>query len=261
MMLESMSRLAGQNHADEQLEVAVSAAIERDVTGEWIDPKNPAADIKQDKSLIKTHAESTELLDGELDALRSFCTIKISKMHEQLHFKQADGGKSRKPQPGFTVKKRETSDLNCIVPDQLMNRIRLKNIRETVKQVTEAQLHESSVCPDCQKKQAELAKIAFVRRKKMLMESALIQEKLEEQIYSRDVLTHIGEALESFPKPSEDPRNLWQRLKGQGGIITGFQLNLCPLCHGKLEARAAGGGEKEGCEVTIERSKIKLGYL
>ncbi|XP_064934132.1 uncharacterized protein C8orf48 homolog isoform X2 [Columba livia] len=162
----------------------------------------------------RNHAETTELLDGELDALRSFCTIKISKMRQQLHSKQADGGKSRKLQPGFTAKKQETSDLNCIVPDQLMNRIRLKNIRETVKQVTEAQLHESSVCPDCQKKQAELAKIAFLRRKKVLMESALIQEKLEEQIYSRDVLTRIGEALESFPKPSEDPRNLWQRLKG-----------------------------------------------
>lgn len=79
--------------------------------------------------------ETTELLDGELDALRSFCTIKISKMRQQLHSKQADGGKSRKLQPGFTAKKQETSDLNCIVPDQLMNRIRLKNIRETVKQV------------------------------------------------------------------------------------------------------------------------------
>jgi len=31
----------------------------------------------------------------------------------------------------------------------------------------------------------------------------------------QDVLTLIGEALRSFPKPSEDPRNLWQRLKGQ----------------------------------------------
>ncbi|KAF1659278.1 hypothetical protein FQA23_0002841, partial [Aptenodytes patagonicus] len=51
--------------------------------------------------------------------------------------------------------------------------------------VTEAQIHESSVCPDCQKKKAELAKTTFLRRKKMLMESALIQEKLEEQIYSR----------------------------------------------------------------------------
>ncbi|KFU91150.1 Uncharacterized protein C8orf48, partial [Chaetura pelagica] len=97
----------------------------------------------------------------------------------------------------------------CIVPDHLMNRIHLKNIRETLKQVTEAEIHDSSVCPDCQKKEAELAQVAFLRRKKVLMESALIQEKLEEQIYSRDVLTILGEALRSLPKPSEDPRNLW----------------------------------------------------
>ncbi|KGL90088.1 Uncharacterized protein C8orf48, partial [Charadrius vociferus] len=76
-------------------------------------------------------------------------------------------------------------------------------------QVTETQIHESSVCPDCQKKKGELAKITFLRRMKILMESALIQEKLEEHIYSNDVLTHIGEALGSFPKPSEDPRDLW----------------------------------------------------
>lgn len=31
----------------------------------------------------------------------------------------------------------------------------------------------------------------------------------------QDVLTLIGEALRSFPKPSEDPKNLWQKLKGQ----------------------------------------------
>ncbi|XP_075291269.1 uncharacterized protein C8orf48 homolog isoform X2 [Opisthocomus hoazin] len=161
----------------------------------------------------QNHADITELLDGELDALQSFCTVKISKMRQQLISKQANGGKSRKLQHGFTAKKPEREDLNCVVPDRLMNRIRLKNSRETAKQVTEAQIHEPSVCPDCQKQKAELAEVAFLRQKKSLMESALIQEKLEEQIYSRDVLTLIGEALRSFPKPSEDPRNLWQRLK------------------------------------------------
>ncbi|KFO82020.1 Uncharacterized protein C8orf48, partial [Cuculus canorus] len=75
-------------------------------------------------------------------------------------------------------------------------------------QVTEAQIHGSSVCPDCQKLQAELAKITFLRQKKVFMESALIQEKLEEQIYCRAVLTRIGDVLRSFTKPSEDPRNL-----------------------------------------------------
>ncbi|KFO88097.1 Uncharacterized protein C8orf48, partial [Buceros rhinoceros silvestris] len=97
----------------------------------------------------------------------------------------------------------------CFVPERLMNRIHLKNIRETMTQVTEAQIHEPSECPDCQKKEAELAQITFLRQKKTLMESALIQEKSEEQIYFMDVLTHTGETLRSFPKPSEEPRSLW----------------------------------------------------
>lgn len=52
-------------------------------------------------------------------------------------------------------------------------------------QVTEAQVHRSSQCPDCKKKKAELAEITFLRQKKALVERALLQEKLEEQIYAR----------------------------------------------------------------------------
>ncbi|XP_064374149.1 uncharacterized protein C8orf48 homolog isoform X2 [Dromaius novaehollandiae] len=222
-VLERISQLAGQNHADEQSEIAESAAIEGDFLGKWIDLlKNKETGIKQDKSIIKTQAEIAEVPDGEVDALCSFCTIKISKMHHQLISKRSSGGKPRKLQHGFTPKKSEkseTSDLNCIVPLQLMNRIRLKNIRETMKQVTEAVLHKSSLCPDCKKKKAELTKTTFLRQKKTLVERALLQEKLEEQIYSKDALTLIGETLRSFPKLSEDPRNLWQRLKEKGQKI------------------------------------------
>lgn len=77
----------------------------------------------------------SELSDEELDALRSFCTKKISGMHQQLISKQTNGDKPRKLQLGLTAKKLDTSDLSCVVPDGLMNRIRLKNIRETIKQV------------------------------------------------------------------------------------------------------------------------------
>ncbi|XP_014811503.1 PREDICTED: uncharacterized protein C8orf48 homolog isoform X2 [Calidris pugnax] len=182
-------------------------------------------------------AERSELWDGELDALGSFCTVRISGLRWQLLSERARGAKSRKPHHGFMAQKPETSDRNRVVPHRLINRIRLKNIRETVKQVTEAQMHESSVCPDCQKKEAELAKITFLRRTKILMESGLIQEKLEEQVYSSDVLTRIGEALGSFPKPSEDPRNLWQRLKEclTGCSDSGFHF---PPINGKLKSNA-----------------------
>ncbi|XP_027561277.1 uncharacterized protein C8orf48 homolog isoform X5 [Neopelma chrysocephalum] len=218
-VLESTSWLAGQSHAEEQSGVD-SAALERVAIGKWIDAmgrwrdlKNKEAEVKQDNSVRKTHGEIPELFDGELDALRSFCTRKINGMNQQLSPEQANTGKARKLQDGVPAGKTGTRDGNCIVPGRLMNRILLENTRETVKQVTEAQIHEASSCPDCQKKEAELARIAFVRQKKALMEGALIQEKLEEQIYSRDMLTLLGEALRSFPKPSEDPRALWQRLK------------------------------------------------
>ncbi|XP_048815167.1 uncharacterized protein C8orf48 homolog [Lagopus muta] len=224
---ESMLWLAGQSHTEEQSEVVDSAAAERDFIGKLIDVlKNKEAGIKQDKFVIKTHAEVTELSEEELDALQSFCIIKIRRVLQELISEQASGGKSRKQQRGFTSKASEASDLNCIVPHQLMNRIRLKNIRETIKQVTEAQVHKSSLCPDCKKKKAELAKITFLRQKKILMERALLREKLEEQIYSRDVLTLIGETLRSFPKLSEDPRNLWQKLKGKAEGMTAFCEHL-----------------------------------
>ncbi|XP_040427803.1 uncharacterized protein C8orf48 homolog isoform X2 [Cygnus olor] len=238
--LEGTSCLTGQNHTDEQSEVVGSAAVERYFMRKWMDVlKNKEAAIKQGKSVSKTHSEVTELPDEELDALRSFCTVKIRRMHQGLISKQASGVRSRKLQHGFTSKKSETSDLNCTVPGQLMNRIRLKNIGETVKQVTEAQVHQSSQCPDCTKKKAELAEITFLRQKKALVESALLQEKLEEQIYSRDALTLIGETLRSFPKLSDDPRNLWQRLKDKGGTryaqCAGVWVKIQLLTHPQIQ--------------------------
>ncbi|XP_033919331.1 uncharacterized protein C8orf48 homolog [Melopsittacus undulatus] len=217
----STEDLKGSAMSGEQSEVADSAAAQRELVEHWIGLISKKSGIKQDRSVIKTHAEISELSDEELDALRSFCTKKVNGMRQQLISKQTNGGKSRKLHMGLTAKEPDTNDLSCIVPDGLMNRIRLKNIRETVKQVTEAQIHDPSVCPDCQEKEAELAKITFCRRKKVLMESALIQEKLEEQFYFRDTLTLLGEALGSLPKPSEDPRNLRQRLRDKGCIEFG----------------------------------------
>ncbi|XP_066415905.1 uncharacterized protein C8orf48 homolog [Molothrus aeneus] len=211
--LESSASLAGQSAAEEEFEAVDPAAVERaaigkwiDAMGKWIDLKNKDTGIRPDKSVLRTPAGAAGLCQGELRALSRFCSSRISSMQQaqkgsRLHW----GGPARQT---------ETAE-SCAVPAQLMNRILLENTREAVKQVTEAEIHEVSTCPDCQQKEAELAKVAFLRQKKTLLEGALIQEKLEEQFYSRDMLTLLGEALRSFPKPSEDPRDLWQRLKGQ----------------------------------------------
>ncbi|KAM9373766.1 uncharacterized protein C8orf48 homolog [Phaethornis superciliosus] len=282
----------GKKMQSEQSEVEDSASAGRDVMGEWIDLENEEARVKQDKSVSKTHAvkrreecttwgnqtsaksssgavigtERTELSGRELDALQSFCTVKIRKMHQQLILEQGNGGQPRKLQHGSMAEKPQPSDLNCTVPDQLMNRLHLKNIRETLKQVAEGQIHDSSVCPDCQEKRAELAKISFLRRKKFLLESVLTQQKLEEQMYSRDVLTRLGEALRSFPKPSEDPRSLWQRLKGQkmyslkvGNTTQGhqglgeFPVGSCVLNPGAVHMTLAASDEWGGGLIFLQR--------
>uniref|UniRef100_A0A8D2PGE0 Uncharacterized protein n=1 Tax=Zosterops lateralis melanops TaxID=1220523 RepID=A0A8D2PGE0_ZOSLA len=210
--LEISSSLPGQSPAEE-VSGAVEPAVERaaigrwiDALGKWIDLKNKDTGIRPDKSVPRAPAGVTELSPGEVEALRGFCSRRISRMQQE------QGEKCRKLRWGIPARQTETGD-SCAVPAQLMDRILLENTREAVKQVTEAEIHEVSTCPECQQKRAELAKVAFLRQKKTLLEGALIQRKLEEQFYSRDMLTLLGEALRSFPKPSEDPRDLWQRLK------------------------------------------------
>ncbi|XP_063272780.1 uncharacterized protein C8orf48 homolog isoform X3 [Prinia subflava] len=208
--LESSLSLAGQSPAEEESE-AVDPAVERAAIGKWIDAmgkwiglKNKDTGISPDKPVIRTPAGVPGWSRGELGALGAFCSRRISGMRRAR--------KDRALHWAVPARQTGTGDPRA-VPAQLMNRILLENTREAVKQVTEAEIHEASTCPDCQQKKAELAKVAFLRQKKTLLESALIQEKLEEQFYSRDMLTLLGEALRSFPKPSEDPRDLWQRLK------------------------------------------------
>ncbi|XP_014732713.1 PREDICTED: uncharacterized protein C8orf48 homolog [Sturnus vulgaris] len=199
--LGSSSSQAGQSPAEEE-----SEAVERAATGKWMDVKNKDTGIRPDKFAITAPAAIPAFSPEELDALRSFCSSRISRMQQE------QAGKCRKLQWKMPARKSESGNC-CDVPAQLLNRILLENTRQAVKQVTEAEIHETSTCPECQHKEAELARAAFLRHKKNLLESALIQEKLEEHLYSRDMLTLLGEALRSLPKPSED---LWQKLKDQG---------------------------------------------
>ncbi|XP_064569069.1 uncharacterized protein C8orf48 homolog [Zonotrichia leucophrys gambelii] len=215
--LESSASLAGQSAAEEEFEAVDPAAVERaaigkwiDAMGKWMDLKNKDTGIRPDKSAITTPAGVSGLSQAELGALGRFCSSRISSIQQQ---QQQQARRARRLHCRATARQAEPAQ-PCAVPAQLMNRILLENTREALKQVTEAEIHEVSTCPGCQQKEAELAKVAFLRQKKTLLEGALIQEKLEEQFYSRDMLTLLGEALRSFPKPSEDPRDLWQRLKG-----------------------------------------------
>ncbi|XP_077163814.1 uncharacterized protein C8orf48 homolog [Paroedura picta] len=178
---------------------------ERPSTGlaEWASkPSNAGA------ALIKT----TEAPEEELEAIRSFCALKINQL---CHLPRSAPSKVQKRNNrghGFTSEKFLMHEMNHIVLGQLVNRLYLKNFKEIVKQLAEMEMHQPSQCPECEKKRAELAEEAFLRRKRTLLEGGFLQDKLEEHIYTKDALVLIGEIHQSLPKLSEDPGNIWQKL-------------------------------------------------
>lgn len=202
----------------EELEVLDSSELRRDLMRKWI-------------TLLKDNQTNTQLVkraigpdDGEaltgfsevsedaLGALQSFCAVKINQLCQPPNSIQPKRNKRSAQRHGSAPEKPLACKSNCIVLDQLVNRLHLQNIKETMKQLAGAEMHQPSRCPHCQKKKAELAEDAFLRRKKTLLENVLLEEKLEERIYTKDSLTLIGEIHKSLPKLSEDPRDIWQKL-------------------------------------------------
>ncbi|KAF7244905.1 hypothetical protein EYD10_09005 [Varanus komodoensis] len=213
---ESPCQSSSQDEEVEQdSELLDSEPVEEHLTRRWIrtlksNRTNTGVAIEQNNgaALTRTAGESEE----ELGALRSFCATRINQL---CHPPSAAPVKIKRnhPRRGSTLEKPLQCDLNLTVPEQLVNRLHLRNIEETMKQLAGADMHQPSRCPHCLGKRAELAKAAFLRRRKALMEEALLQEKLDEHLYTKDSLTLIGEIHKILPNLSEDPRNIWQKQK------------------------------------------------
>ncbi|XP_061454872.1 uncharacterized protein C8orf48 homolog isoform X3 [Rhineura floridana] len=212
---ESTWQSSSQNDEEEEPEVLDSTAV-REYLSRWICLLKDNRASKQAKSVTEPDNRITEVSEEELIALQSFCAIKINQLCHVSTSTPLKRNKRNYQRHRFTSEKPLTCDLNCTVPEQLMNRLHLKNIKETLKQITDAEMHQPSRCLHCTKKRAELAQDIFLRRRKTLMEEVLLQEKLEECMYTKDALTLIGEIHRSLPKLSEDPKNIWQELNESG---------------------------------------------
>lgn len=156
--------------------------------------------------------EITPVSDEQMHALQTFCTVKINLMHRRATSKGKKSSRHKKLQLRSDVKPSEIDAINGPAPDELLNRIHLKNVMATLKQAANVRQHVPSRCPDCNRKRAELAQSAFLKRKKTLLESLLLQEKIDEHLHTKDFLTFIGEAHRGLPRLSDDPRIIWKRL-------------------------------------------------
>ncbi|XP_004382867.1 uncharacterized protein C8orf48 homolog [Trichechus manatus latirostris] len=168
--------------------------------------------------------EISRVSDKELNALQSFCNVKISLMHGRLNYKEVKSSRGKKMQLGPDAEDPAIDAWKCAAPDELSNRIYLKNTRATLQQVLAAKQHVSPQCHHCNSKRAELAQSAFLEQKKTLLESLLLQQKIDEHLHTKDFLTFIGEAHKSLPRLSDDPRLIWKRLTEKTQIrYSGFE--------------------------------------
>ncbi|XP_073493998.1 LOW QUALITY PROTEIN: uncharacterized protein C8orf48 homolog [Phyllobates terribilis] len=140
-------------------------------------------------------------------ALQSFCALKIK------HLRQPPKNHRHKKDKLLTHPRKAISICqSCPVPQEMMSRLELQLMTETINQVIRTEMHDPAACPDCCKKRAELAKCQFIRLRKTKLEADLLHKKLEEDKCSKDLVTFIGEILQTLPKPSEDRAAVWQRL-------------------------------------------------
>ncbi|XP_032185175.1 uncharacterized protein C8orf48 homolog [Mustela erminea] len=235
-------------YRDRQSELSDCPNNEKKFTRKWINHlRGKKTNSGQRQWDTKLQTETTRVSDEELNALRSFCDIKINLIYHRANSKEKKGSRPKRLQLRLDAEVSEKEDLNCTVPDELLNRIYLKNMRTTPKQVETAKQHISSWCPHCNRKRAELAQSAFLRQKKTLLESLLLQEKIDKHLYTKDFLTRIGDAhQEGFPRLSDDPRIIWKRLNEKSRIrYDGFErsdreqmrLNEKSACHSPFLCR------------------------
>lgn len=196
---------------------------EKKLTKKWINYlKDKETNYERNKPETKLQTEITRLSDEELNALQSFCTTKINLIHHKVDSKKKSK-RHKKLQFRSYPDPSEINALTCTVPDELLNRIHFENVRTTLKQVAAAKQHISSRCPNCIRKKAELAQSAFLKQKTTLLESHLLQEKIDEHLHTTDFLTHVGEAHRGLPRLSDDPKIIWKRLKEKTQIgYSGF---------------------------------------
>ncbi|XP_059992280.1 uncharacterized protein C8orf48 homolog [Lagenorhynchus albirostris] len=212
-------------YGDNQSEFSHFKNNEKKLSRKWINNlKGKEMNSGQYQPDTKLETEITQASLEELNALQSFCTVKINLIHHSATSKGKKSSRHKKLQLGSDAEAPEVDALNCTVPDELLNRIYFKNMRTTPNEVVTAKQHISSRCPNCNRKRAELAQSAFLKQKKTSLESLLLQEKIDEHLHMKDFLTLIGEIHQSLPRLSDDPRIIWERLKEKSQIgYSGFE--------------------------------------
>ncbi|XP_026534344.1 uncharacterized protein C8orf48 homolog [Notechis scutatus] len=215
-----LTESAWQSPCQKDEELLDSAYVGESLTRKWISLlKGNRTIVERSKPSIESDTALPgipEFSEKELGVLQSFCASKINHLHHQRTSEPLRRNSRKEQRPGMVSRRQPMGGGNFAVPSELVNRLHLKSLQETMKKLAENEMHQPSQCPFCTKKRAEFAKVEFLRRKKTILDNILLQEKLEDYMYTKDSLTLIGEIHKNLPKLSEDPSNIWQELNKRG---------------------------------------------
>lgn len=206
------SQPSRSEYGDHQSELSDFKANVKKLSRKWIhNLKGKETKSEQYRADTKYQTEITQASLEELNALQSFCTVKVNLIHHRAELSTGEKGQQyKKLCLDLEAEAPEVDTLKCTVPDLALNRIYFENMR-TPKQWGQLKQHIFLVSRLYQKR-AELAQSAFLKQKKTLLESLLLQEKIDEHLNTKDFLTLVREAHQSSPRLSDDPRRIWDRL-------------------------------------------------
>ncbi|XP_059832957.1 uncharacterized protein C8orf48-like [Hypanus sabinus] len=166
----------------------------------------------QKKKCTESCGESIQPILIESAPVQKYCSMKIDQIQQRIQQEQSEPNKYGMQHLTKPLGRETAPQQNCIVPQHLINRVRLKYITETVKQIVQTNVHQPSRCAACLKEISKLAEHNFFRVKQIQLEEASLQEKIEEHIYTKDGITLIGEIHSSLPKYSDAASLVWKRL-------------------------------------------------
>lgn len=222
--VETKTPTTSSEEQDEQSELSLLQKDENKLSEMWINHlKSKEIHSERSQPDRRLPPEIPKESAEELDALQSFCTKKVNLIHQRQDLRAKKSNRPKRLQLRWIAETSEVDAFNCTIPDELWNRIYLENTRATLAYIGAITQHISSQCPSCNSKRAELAQSDFLRRRKTLLQSLLLQEKIDEHLHTTDFLTRVGEAHQGLPRLSDDPRIIWKRLtekmlKGSSGF-------------------------------------------
>ncbi|XP_053570508.1 uncharacterized protein C8orf48 homolog [Bombina bombina] len=202
----SQHQSLGRNLIGKWIKIIEDKELETSAHTSEYQPISVTEAVKEQKQ--SAHSKSP---DREVDALQLYCTRKIKNILQQRKTSNRTA-----LQPITYTKHKATGEAKCSVPQHLLNKLRLENFKETMKQVAEIKMHCPSTCQDCCNKKSELAKSKFIKMNKTKLETNLLNEKMETLMYSKDLVTCIGEIHQSLPRLSEERSSIWHRLCNSG---------------------------------------------